>query len=496
MIHLLKVMDFQPYLGVITRSLSLATPSLLHFFLLSFAVFFCFSMYGYLIFGGALEIFSTVLESMFSCFLLILNDNSSAYFLQRLESWDLIAAMLFFFMFIVFMVSLLLNFLIAIIVDAFMSIKDSNIIATSITSDLGHIIKPSYFGRGNNQPAFPPDSESRERQQHMLTVREKRIDAISLAMILQRRHDRERGELHMAELLSKCWSSASVNEGVDEEQLEQLSQAVVLQCGEVVKQSALPVKKPVQKLRLAHIKVGKETGDRIQVRGMQVRGGGGGGCADTVDFTVIGPQWMRIDKSLQAAIQASNPCHACTASLHRPPPIPHANPTFSPTCVCVREQKDLACSRAEVKELRSMMADMQALKLDLLARTPPMGNAAHAMGAPAGPSTAPSMRRAYTEPAPLCALHMESPQPLEQAVSRRDMPRGLSDSGESGGAVEGVERAGGVRGGLGIAGGSASRSLLASKQGSERQVSFKESTTANRKSPLRTWREWQQEPLV
>ncbi|CAI5951937.1 unnamed protein product [Closterium sp. NIES-64] len=55
MTRLLKVMDFQPYLGVITRSLSVATPSLLHFFLLSFAVFFCFSMYGYLVFGGALE---------------------------------------------------------------------------------------------------------------------------------------------------------------------------------------------------------------------------------------------------------------------------------------------------------------------------------------------------------------------------------------------------------------------------------------------------------
>ncbi|CAI5951939.1 unnamed protein product, partial [Closterium sp. NIES-64] len=468
MIRLLKVMDFQPYLGVITRSLALATPSLLHFFLLSFAVFFCFSMYGYLVFGGALEMFSTVLESMFSCFLLLLNDNSSAYFFQRLESWDLIAAMLFFFMIIVFMVFILLNFLIAIIVDAFMSVKDSNIVATSITSDLGHIIKykwncwrgrylrypvildrlvqlgakdtrveevragrkvilvgsrPSHSGRGNNQPAaFPPDSESRVRRQHVLTVREKRIDAISLAMILQRRHDRERGEPHTAELLPKCWSSASANEGVDEEQLEQLSQAVVLQCGEVVKQAALPVKKPVQKLSLAHIKVGKEGGDR--------------------------------------------------------------------------EQEDLACSQAEVKELRSMMADMQALMLNLLARTPPTGSAAHAVGDPAGPSTAPSMRRAHTEPAPLCALLTDSPQPLEQAVSRRDMPRGLSDSGASGGAVEGVERAGGVRGGFGIAGGSASRSLLASKQGSERRVSFKESTAANRKSPLRTGGEWQQEPLV
>ncbi|CAI5468681.1 unnamed protein product [Closterium sp. Yama58-4] len=314
MVRLLKVMDFQPYLGVITRSLSLATPSLLHFFLLSFAVFFCFSMYGYLVFGGALEMFSTVLESMFSCFLLLLNDNSSAYFFQRLHSWDLIAAMLFFFMF--FMVFILLNFLIAIIVDAFMSVKDSNIVATSITSDLGHIIKykwncwrgrylrypvildrlvelgakdsrveessrrmrrlqsikrrtraiftgncggdcgpsHSHFGRRNNQPAFPGDSDFRERrQQHVLTVREKRIDAISLAMILQRRHDREQGGPHKAESLPNLWPRTGSSEGGEEEALEQLSQAVVLQCGEVVQQAALPVKKPVQKISLAHV---------------------------------------------------------------------------------------------------------------------------------------------------------------------------------------------------------------------------------------------------
>ncbi|CAI7792479.1 unnamed protein product [Closterium sp. NIES-53] len=395
MTRLLKVMDFQPYLGVITRSLSVATPSLLHFFLLSFAVFFCFSMYGYLVFGGALEMFSTVLESMFSCFLLLLNDNSSAYFFQRLESWDLIAAMLFFFMFIVFMVFILLNFLIAIIVDAFMSVKDSNIVATSITSDLAHIFKYKWNcwrGRylhysfilerlvqlgakdtrveesdrrmrrmrsvqrrtramfcgncGNNKPESS-NSESWVRRHHVLTVREKRIDAISLAMILLRRQDRERGGPHEHELLPTCWPKAASSETADEEQLEQLSQAVVLQCGEVVKQAALPVKKPVQKLSLAHIK------------------------------------------------------------------------------------EDLARSEAAVKELRGMLA----LVLDHLARTHPLEDAAHAMGAPAGPSAGSSMRRCHTEPAPLSDLLTDPPQPLEPAGSRREVPRRFSDTGAGVGGV-------------------------------------------------------------
>ncbi|CAI5951941.1 unnamed protein product [Closterium sp. NIES-64] len=323
MIRLLKVMDFQPYLGVITRSLGLATPSLVHFFLLSFTVFFCFSMYGYLVFGGTMELFSTntpspsspthpvqfstVLNSMFSLFLLLITDNNSAYFLSRLESWDLIAAMLFFFMFIVFMVFILLNFLIAIIVDAFMSVKDSDIVATSIAADLAHIFnykwscwrgrylpyrvildrlvelgakdahkrrecvenprkrrfksiqrrvtamlsgtrgsaadKATPFPRSDNQPTFPSAaSESRVWKQHVLTVRDKRIDVISLAMILQRHHD------HAAKKAPATSSSGAclVSWNAEEDRLEQLSQAVVLQCGEVVKQAALPVKKPVQ----------------------------------------------------------------------------------------------------------------------------------------------------------------------------------------------------------------------------------------------------------
>ncbi|CAI5484993.1 unnamed protein product [Closterium sp. Yama58-4] len=461
MTRLLKVMDFQPYLGVITRSLSVATPSLLHFFLLSFAVFFCFSMYGYLVFGGALEMFSTVLESMFSCFLLLLNDNGSAYFFQRLESWDLIAAMLFFFMFIVFMVFILLNFLIAIIVDAFMSVKDSNIVATSIVADLAHLFKYKWnCWRGRylhysfildrlvqlgakdtrveeadrrmrrmqsmkrrtraifsgscekNQSAFPPDSESWVRRQHVLTVREKRIDAISLAMILQRRQDREQGGPCKAEPPYKCWPKSGSNAGVEEEeQLEQLSQAVVLQCGEVVKQAVLPVKKNQKKLSLVHIKA------------------------------------------------------------------------------------DLARSEAKVEQLSAMVADMHALMLDLLARTPPTGNAPHAPGAPAvGLSAASSMPRAYTEPSRLPMALTDSPQPLQQAGNRRDVPRAVSNGRVGAGVVEGGKGVEDSSAGLSIAAGGSSRiPVQASQRVLVRRVSFQDAREAGGE---RTKEGWQQQPLV
>ncbi|GJP56723.1 hypothetical protein CLOM_g15776 [Closterium sp. NIES-68] len=410
MVRLLKFMDFQPYLGVITRSLALATPSLLHFFLLSFAVFFCFSMYGYLVFGGAIEQFSTVLESMFSCFLLLLNDNSSAYFFQRLESWDLIAAMLFFFMFIVFMVFILLNFLIAIIVDAFMSVKDANVVATSIAADLTHIFKyrwncwrgrylpywlildrlvelgardtrvdeadrrmrryksiqrrmgsvlPGSLGRGfkqslctqaDNRPAFPSaGSGSRVRRQHVLTVREKRIDAISLAMILQRRLDRAQARagqsapamsfkpppiFSLAACAGRVGACSESGHSEEEAGLEHLSQALVLQCGEVVRQAALPVKKPVQKLSLLQI---QEEVVRSQQAVEEVRGM----MAD-----------MQSDVRAMAAMLAA--LHQAT--MRPSPPSAEAVPTQSlpvqppleqPSCL----KRELAeCEEAGVKE--------------------------------------------------------------------------------------------------------------------------------------------------
>ncbi|GJP56726.1 hypothetical protein CLOM_g15778 [Closterium sp. NIES-68] len=248
MVRLLKLMDFQPYLGVITRSLALALPSLLHFFLLAFIVFFCFSLYGYLVFGGKMEQFSTLPESLFTCFLIILNENATAYFFERMHGWDLVAGMLFFVAFILLLVFILFNFLIAIIVDAFMTIKETQELATSIAQDVAGIIRyllSRLTGRYASYSAIlhqlqalgARDTERDEAQRRMrryqslqrraktvvirgfcgrkaaeveraktmarggamalaahqrvLRVKGQSIDDISLAMILQRRRERE-----------------------------------------------------------------------------------------------------------------------------------------------------------------------------------------------------------------------------------------------------------------------------------------------------------------
>ena len=51
MMRTLKLMDFQPYMGFVTRSLSSAALSLLHFFILFGLIFFIFSVFAYVVFG-------------------------------------------------------------------------------------------------------------------------------------------------------------------------------------------------------------------------------------------------------------------------------------------------------------------------------------------------------------------------------------------------------------------------------------------------------------
>ena len=52
-------MDFQPRLGVVTRSLWLAGPDLIHFAIVAGMVFVGYAMMAHLIFGNVIEKFAT-----------------------------------------------------------------------------------------------------------------------------------------------------------------------------------------------------------------------------------------------------------------------------------------------------------------------------------------------------------------------------------------------------------------------------------------------------
>ncbi|CAI5467894.1 unnamed protein product, partial [Closterium sp. Yama58-4] len=139
-LRVLKLMDFQPHMGIITRSIRVALPSILHFFLLALAVFLAYATYAYLVFGMTMAQFSTLWSSMQTCFLIILNDNSVQYFFQHMQGWQYVAAIIFWFSFVIIFFFVLFNFLIAIIVDAFMDVKDAAESASAIYEDMYRIV--------------------------------------------------------------------------------------------------------------------------------------------------------------------------------------------------------------------------------------------------------------------------------------------------------------------------------------------------------------------
>ncbi len=71
---MLKLMDFQPRLGVVTRSLWLAGPDLIHFAIVAGMVFVGYAMMAYLIFGNAIAAFSSFGDSINTCFEILLGN--------------------------------------------------------------------------------------------------------------------------------------------------------------------------------------------------------------------------------------------------------------------------------------------------------------------------------------------------------------------------------------------------------------------------------------
>lgn len=67
-------MDFQPRLGVVTRSLALAGPDLVHFALVAGMVFVGYAMMAHLIFGNSIDAFSTFDEAVNTNFEILLGN--------------------------------------------------------------------------------------------------------------------------------------------------------------------------------------------------------------------------------------------------------------------------------------------------------------------------------------------------------------------------------------------------------------------------------------
>ena len=140
--RMLKVLDFQERIGIVTATIRNAGSDLAHFGLLFSMIFGGFSCLAHLFFGNSVLPFSTWERSMNTCFDLLMGDIGIREELFLLS--NRLSAILFYYSFIFLVFFILLNVLLAIIVEAYVQVKEQSAGAKGIPSELAEVVAAAF----------------------------------------------------------------------------------------------------------------------------------------------------------------------------------------------------------------------------------------------------------------------------------------------------------------------------------------------------------------
>jgi len=115
MLRLFKSFAAQPRLAIVTKTLQRATVDLIHFCIVFMCVFLCLVVNSILFFGQDVQDFSTFPRAVNSCFRAMFGD----WNFDEMMEIGLIKAQIWFWIFMLIMVLILLNMLLAVIMDAY-----------------------------------------------------------------------------------------------------------------------------------------------------------------------------------------------------------------------------------------------------------------------------------------------------------------------------------------------------------------------------------------
>jgi len=115
MLRLFKTFAAQPRLAIVTLTLQRATQDLIHFCIVFVCVFMCLVVNSILFFGQDLEDFSTIWRAINSCFRATFGD----WDFMAMKEIGLLKAQIWFWTFLLITVLILLNMLLAVIMDAY-----------------------------------------------------------------------------------------------------------------------------------------------------------------------------------------------------------------------------------------------------------------------------------------------------------------------------------------------------------------------------------------
>lgn len=120
MMRLFKSFAAQPRLAIVTATIQRASVDLLHFLIVFVAVFVCMMVNSVLFFGQDLENFSTIPRAFHYCFLAMFGD----WDWDALKGVGYFKAQIWFWLFLVINILILMNMLLAIIMDAYTAEKN------------------------------------------------------------------------------------------------------------------------------------------------------------------------------------------------------------------------------------------------------------------------------------------------------------------------------------------------------------------------------------
>lgn len=122
MLRLFKSFDAQPRLAVVTRTIMLSAPDMLHFFVIFFSCYFCLAVNGVFIFGQDFVEFSTMFRSIISSFRVLFGK----WDYDEMEKVGIFFTIFWFWTYMLVLFMLLLNILLAILMEAYGEVQEKS----------------------------------------------------------------------------------------------------------------------------------------------------------------------------------------------------------------------------------------------------------------------------------------------------------------------------------------------------------------------------------
>jgi len=137
MFRLFKSFDAQPRLSVVSKTLVHSSQDMLHFFIVFLSLFVCLCVNGVLLFGKEYQDFATVGRSLISCFRAMLGE----WDWDEMKTVGRTLAGLWISIFVIIVVVLLLNMLLAILMDAYGVVKSKASSMESLPEQITELLR-------------------------------------------------------------------------------------------------------------------------------------------------------------------------------------------------------------------------------------------------------------------------------------------------------------------------------------------------------------------